>query len=123
MDTPVVEYIKNTDAQNAVIGREIPAEFVEMLAASTQEALSTWLKANQVPELITDAIDDLVMLERAAKDLRSNHLSDWDASWLSERVARVTRTIADLGGKFEGGGSVWPARDPIKWIPQTEEVK
>jgi hypothetical protein len=116
-ETPVItaETLKQIASNLAEIGRTYPPDFIGALTETANQSLSDWLKANQIPQQIIDLQDDIIMLDRAFENLRNGNLSDWDASALPDRVARVSRAIIDLGGSFVGAGTVWGDHTPIEW--------
>jgi hypothetical protein len=114
MQDPIPEYIKREMEREAEQGKRYPPEFVGNLAEKYDEAITEWLKVNKAPQIIIDAVDTLVMLERAHAGLRSGKLADWDARWLYQEHVNILSTLAALGGDF-GGFS----RDPVLWTVNT----
>ncbi len=110
MRDPIPEYIKKELEDQAAQGKRYPPEFVGDLASKYFEAVTEWLKVNKTPQVIIDAVDSLVMLERVHAGLKDGKLSDWDARWLYQSHVDILANLATLGGDF-GGFS----RDPILW--------
>lgn len=110
MKDPIKDYITRELEDQAEQGKRYPPEFVGNLAEMYNEAVTDWLKANNAPKEVIEAVDTLVMLERAYECLKAGKISDWDARWLYQEHINILATLAELGGDF-GGFS----REPVMW--------
>jgi hypothetical protein len=102
----------------AQIGRSFAPEFISNLADVAGDTLRLWLKNNNCPKEAVDLLDNVIILERDAINLRNHTLHDWDARGLTEEIGNISERIAQLGGVFQSKYLVSnPRENMITWQP------
>jgi hypothetical protein len=109
---------------NAVEMEEIKQyapEFITTVAETAESAVLDWMRANHVPDEVTQLAGDAFLLERFSTKAQYGRgaMSDVDIKEFEENLPEVTEYIARLGGVFVGPETrSFSREDVLTWQPE-----